>query len=210
MIPFIGNHYTSTKAKILVIGESHYLPHNSTIHLDADEWYNSVSAQMLSDVERAWSNTSQIVRSHIDGTERSRAHRLYYNIEAALRETLGHEADTENYLECVSFYNYFQRPAEYGVSIKHQDIDDVFAFNHLNSLHREIQFDSAIFTSKLAHNSWRRANKLKPAQYQTFRTTHPSCSWWNRVHNNTFQGENVKCTGKEAFKKAVSLTLLYS
>jgi len=42
MIPFVGAEYNSIKhKKILIIGESHYFPPESKIHLNAEKWYKT-------------------------------------------------------------------------------------------------------------------------------------------------------------------------
>lgn len=57
MIPFVGEDYDSPKhKKLLLIGESHYLPKGSTVHYDANAWYNRTPS--LSKDEEDYCNTA--------------------------------------------------------------------------------------------------------------------------------------------------------
>ena len=63
MLPFVGEEYISEQhKKVLVIGESHYLPKESTVHHDAEAWYAG-SQESLNDKEVAWINTCELILS---------------------------------------------------------------------------------------------------------------------------------------------------
>ena len=47
MQPWIGNRYRDKRHKrLLVVGESHYLPPDSTIHHDPARWYRSSQSDL--------------------------------------------------------------------------------------------------------------------------------------------------------------------
>ena len=72
MHPWIGSRYRDDRHKrLLVVGESHYLPPESTIHHDPDRWYRSSQAE-LSEEEVRWASTI----GNITGRW-TRAHRIY-------------------------------------------------------------------------------------------------------------------------------------
>ena len=76
MQPWIGSRYRDERHKrLLVIGESHYLPPESTIHHDPERWYCSSQAD-LSDEEVRWASTI----GNITGRW-TKAHRIYRAIQ---------------------------------------------------------------------------------------------------------------------------------
>ena len=40
LMPFVGKSYIKASKKILFLGESHYLPNNSNINLNPQDWYS--------------------------------------------------------------------------------------------------------------------------------------------------------------------------
>lgn len=199
MLPFIGEMYESAPKKVLVIGESHYLPKGSTVHSDSEHWYSSETIT-LSDKEREWINTNRVIRGWISGN-RSKAYTIYQNIEKALKEKEFGGEGAKNYLEYIAFYNYFQRPANAKVSIENVDHDNRHAFEHFNKIWQLLNVDTAIFTSKRAHNAYKRYQSESQAAGPRLvhQTCHPACSWWNRKHKSWVDDKLYEMTGKEVF-----------
>lgn len=109
MSPWIGNRYQDGHYKrLLVMGESHYLPEGSTIHHDPRIWYGSRQEE-LSGQERAWIHTDGCIIG-----EWNRAHRIYRSIQDEVARILNQKnvpLDQEFPLNHVAYYNYFQRPS---------------------------------------------------------------------------------------------------
>ena len=108
MRPWIGNRYQDERHKrLLVIGESHYLPPGSTIHHDPDRWYRS-SQDDLSPEEIRWASTT----GNITGRW-TRAHRIYGAIQDEIARTLTDAGVTPDGLPLnhIAYCNYFLRPA---------------------------------------------------------------------------------------------------
>ena len=62
MQPWIGSLYRDNRYKrLLVVGESHYMPFESTIHLDPERWYQSKEGH-LSKAEREYVHTQDVIR----------------------------------------------------------------------------------------------------------------------------------------------------
>ena len=59
MQPWIGSEYRENR--ILVVGESHYMPEGSTINLSLGTWYSATQAE-LTDSERSYIHTVDCVR----------------------------------------------------------------------------------------------------------------------------------------------------
>ena len=108
MRPWIGSRYRDERHKrLLVIGESHYLPSDSTIHRDPGRWYRSRQDKM-SGKEVKWACTV----GNITGRW-TKAHRIYREIGTGVAEMLQESGVTpdEFPLNHVAYCNYFLRPA---------------------------------------------------------------------------------------------------
>lgn len=65
MKPWVGSNYVSDKhKKLLVLGESHYLPKGSIKSHDVDAWYSG-SEDSLDDKEKEWIFTAEIIGKHM-------------------------------------------------------------------------------------------------------------------------------------------------
>ncbi|NJC27031.1 hypothetical protein [Neolewinella antarctica] len=205
MLPFVGSHYQRMNKRVLVIGESHYLPQGREAHLTSKNWYDGTAATSLNDVDRAWINTRGTAGSGEDQRYGSRAFSIYRNVEYAIRELLeDDELPTDNYLRYVSYYNYFQRPAETGVSLVLTDEDNSVAYNHLAGLYKILSPTHLAFVSKLAYNAfWAQYQSGDFRMREIFGTPHPSSSWWNRPHQHDYWGEKETMTGRAWFLRRV-------
>ena len=108
MQPWIGSRYRDERHKrLLVIGESHYLPAESTIHHDPARWYRSSQAD-LTEEEIRWASTIGNITGHW-----TRAHRIYRAIQDEIARILKESGITPDPfpLNHVAYCNYFLRPA---------------------------------------------------------------------------------------------------
>lgn len=106
MIPFIGDYYSSSKhKKLLLIGESYYLPNETVLHHSATNWYKSNQSQ-LNDEEVEWINCNGLLTCDWQ----SAGHQIYREINSCIF-SLGIKSD-KRAIDEVSYTNYFQRPAE--------------------------------------------------------------------------------------------------
>lgn len=119
MLPFIGGKYESSKhKKLLLIGESHYMPEGSTVHHDVNSWYG---APVLSSDEQDWCNTR--------GTREGKSGRFGKEIDRCLNLV---QPSGGNGWHQVAFLNYFLRPADCTTGI-----DDLWKAYGGESLDRE-------------------------------------------------------------------------
>ena len=103
MMPFVGKNYESPEhKKLLLVGESHYLHQNSTIHRDIEGWY--AGADGITDDECECCNTRH-------SSERGYG-KFKAPIEVALRNFFPSGFDE------IAAYNYFLRPANEGSSFR--------------------------------------------------------------------------------------------
>jgi len=191
MIPFVGNDYISDNhKKLLIIAESHYLPNESTLHLNAEKWYSG-DENLLNDEEKEWIWTSNIARY----LKKS----IFVNIFNALIKA---GVNRSNEREQVAFMNYFQRPAIERQSFKKvcTQLDKDEAAENIRSVVSILKPDLIIFVSKYSiavaeeTNLWEFTSKYDCTYTYT---NHPACSWWNRATRfDFFKGR----TSREHFK----------
>ena len=125
MQPWIGSRYRDPRHKrLLVIGESHYLPPGSTIHHDPDRWYRSRQADLCEEEVR-WASTI----GNITGRW-YRAHTIYRAIQDEIARILKENGVTPDAfpLNHIAYCNYFLRPAPVAGgsmegSVRQQDLD---------------------------------------------------------------------------------------
>ena len=127
MLPFVGSDYESPKhKKLLLIGESHYMPVGSTVHHDAVKWYNG--NPVLNESERDWCNTR--------GTREGKSGRFGKEIDRCLNLV---QPSGGNGWHQVAFFNYFLRPAD-----DRQGIEDLWKAHGGQTLDREFAIKNFI------------------------------------------------------------------
>ena len=179
MQPWIGSRYRDERHKrLLVVGESHYLPPESTIHHNPDRWYRGNQGD-LSPEEVRWASTI----GNITGRW-YRAHRIYREIQNEIAATLRKNGVTpdEFPLNHVSYCNYFLRPAPVsGGSMEgHAHWQDLEAASEVLTWfilrHRP---ELVIVTSRF---SGRHAERVtREHGIPSITTPHPGSRWWNTI-----------------------------
>ena len=179
MQPWIGRRYRDERhRRLLVVGESHFLPPESTIHHDPDRWYRSRQDD-LSPEEVRWVSTI----GNITGRW-YRAHRIYREIQNEIARTLrGSGMTPDDFpLNHIAYCNYFLRPAPVsGGSMEghanQQDLEvaeEVLTWFILR--HRP---ELVIVTSRFAGRHAERVTRGHGIPSIT--TAHPGSRWWNTI-----------------------------
>ncbi|MBW1810674.1 MAG: hypothetical protein JRJ87_20950 [Deltaproteobacteria bacterium] len=178
MEPYKGPHYRDPDHKrVLIVGESHYLPASATIHEDPEDWYAS-DQSALTDDERDWVSTGPIIASSMKERFRFPGHSIYKNVAQVLNMNgLGLE-NNDFAIEHLAFYNYFQRPAHKGQSLDISDTDIRVAEEVLDWVVSTLDPDLVAVVSSKANGYAKRHLKNLGVPFES--TPHPTCSWWNR------------------------------
>ncbi len=188
MRPWIGNLYRDSRHKrLLVAGESHYMPRGSTIQLDPEDWYRSKEGD-LKEEEHGWVHTKGVIEDFFE--HRRRGHRIFGEIEKKIASILKEGGLTlapgERPLHHIAFYNYFMRPApKPGGSIKGHVMpqDRKISEEVLRWFLQRHQPELVIFVSRFAGEYGE--SVVHECDIPCISTPHPGCSWWNR-HSNTY------------------------
>ena len=186
MMPFVGDDYeSSTHKKLLLVGESHYMPEDSTVHHDVNAWYNGTPE--LTESEQDWCNTR--------GTREGKSGRFGKEINRCLNLVL---PSGGNGWHQVAFLNYFLRPADCATGIEElwksyggESLDRELAIRNLISVLEILRPDLIIFLSskvcKCAETDdypkyfggnlwdWTAAHGIDYCY-----TMHPSSAHWNK------------------------------
>ncbi|ART63196.1 hypothetical protein [Kushneria marisflavi] len=188
MRPFVGRGYGQHGPKILLVAESHYLPLESSLHLNAQRWYDG-SEKDLDDTDKpCWIHTRKIIDKK-DGKWTAKGHEIYRRLNRALSEA-GYSGDG-NLFRYVAFMNGFQRPAVTGESLEVQGEDIEVATQTINGVIDIIEPECVIFVSTKA-----KRYLAKHLDIESEGVPHPACAWWYRP---TKHG-----TGKERFINVLS------
>jgi hypothetical protein len=216
MLPWIGADYDNwNHKKVLVIGESHFLPPKSKIHKSPTKWYNGNISNLNDDEdieknERAWTNTVGCIKDARNQIYDSKSQWIYKNIELALIKTRFTFNITEHMFRYIAYYNYFQRPANNkGESINHTAEDTEIAALVFMDLIKIIKPEIVCFTSDLAWKACLKSNSLvmDEANWVAHNNEntivadvfpHPTCAWWNRKAYY-LHGRGKKLTGQSKF-----------
>jgi hypothetical protein len=188
MIPFIGANFM--KHRILIISESHFMPKKEQ-EQPSDEWYSS---NFDSSILEGNTNTNNVMLQHFS----KKGHVLFRNIENALKTV-----DSSMDLNDIAWYNFFQKPARFGLSIKPTAMDKEIALETFEEVLKVLKPEIVVFVSSLSfgclskHREWN--DELKCHQFKNYTSPigivpHPTSRWWNTVckaYNNK--------TGKEKF-----------
>ena len=143
MLPFVGDNYESPEhKKLLLVGESHYMPKGAVVHHNDNLWYDG--SLNLSDDEVRYCNTR--------GARDYKSGRFGKNIDRAIREVF--PVVGENAFVEMASYNYFLRPADYRRSFKsictERDCDE--AVRVFYAILEILKPDFIIFTSRFVFN----------------------------------------------------------
>jgi hypothetical protein len=215
LIPWVGREYGKAYKRLLIIGESHYLPKGVEFHHSDTDWYSaeeavlklkiSEEANTVKDKEKGitWIRTSGILRkrSKQGGKNRTafkKGHAIYQRIFSAMNDTLFSSSDYRDTIDHVAYYNYFQRPAKTtGGSISPTSLDKKVAEDVFKHVIDVLQPDLIVVVSRKAGKSVIPQIKLSHKPYVV--TPHPACSWWNRPSK-----ANGNKTGRELFTDFLS------
>lgn len=178
--PFVGSSYIGDSPKILLIAESHYLPPESTVHLNASAWYAGAEVD-LTTTEQQWMRTRKILNKPLNGWE-SKGHAIYRNLETALVKA-GLPANDSVFRQ-VAFMNAFQRPAKTGDSIKSTQQDVEVAAATVQQVINVLCPDYVIFVSTKAKKA-----VGKRLSCPSIAVHHPASPWWNRKQNGVTSRE---------------------
>ena len=179
MRPFIGSNYEEAKqhgCALLVIGESHYLPEESTVHRNASSWYNG-NHSLLNEKERGWINTPGVVDAAVSG-EKSKAYIIFKASAQSINEFGPRFPNYWNVFKYIVFYNYFLRPADTGESIKDIIVqqDESVAQDYFDYMVKTYAPNGIIFLSRYAFEHCSTSTIKIPIAV----TPHPGCYWWNK------------------------------
>jgi len=179
MKPWVGSNYVSDKhKKLLVLGESHYLPEGSTKSHDLDAWYSG-SEDSLDDEEKGWIHTRGIIKKNVEDNYCNSAHGIFRNIAKAVNSVGCQYASPLEAMNDIAFMNYFQRPAEKtGESIHVGQKDVEIATSVLTDVIETLAPDIVIFVSFKA--AWHGKCIVESLNIPVTATPHPTCRWWNK------------------------------
>ena len=190
MMPFIGANWHDSTNKILLLGESHYMPGEelkdipNETHLQ--DWYNNTSDHFYPALAD-YIDTRGVVEKADNVEEEGFAKPLtmFYNIKRELQSHIPGLKNEKCIFRHFSFYNYFQRPHFVeGDSIENDSKDDEIAYQTLKLMIQLIRPSKIIFASTKAKQSFDRKfySETERHDFEGIMidgVPHASSAWWN-------------------------------
>lgn len=175
MTPFVGQKFTQAgNPSILLVGESHYLPKDSTQHLNLESWYKG-DYLTLSDKEKGWISSSTIVTEATAERFRNKAHSIWRNSIWEINNYGPKYSDYVDATQHIGACNFFQRPALEGASLQVTKLDVDHANDALSRTVERLRPSAIIFVSRLAYKHLSCSFSVP-----LIVTPHPGSAWWNK------------------------------
>lgn len=162
----------------LLVGESHYLPKESTQHLSAERWYAS-DESTLSPRERQQINTAAVLKKARDNGFTNPAHSIFRKSFTEINKAGPKNSVCGDVGDIIVFCNYFLRPGREGKSIRPVENDEHVANEVFWSIFGEYQPRAVVFLSQLAYQSWAKRPRASEIAVPVINTPHPGCRYWN-------------------------------
>jgi len=178
MEPFVGKNYVSVfHKKVLLIGESFYLPNETTVHHSVHDWYNGDDSS-IKDWELEWMDTKGLLNC----SWQSNGHMIYRELNRCVKTVFSNSEFRG--VDEIAFINYFQRPSEregdsFKQFIKHEDI--IISKSVINQVIETITPDTVIFVSKYSWDIGNQEIKKTFPKIQVDYVCHPGTGglYWN-------------------------------
>ena len=181
MMPYVGDNYELAlkhKCALLVIGESHYLPPDSTIHKDFVTWYSSNHTK-LTEKEKGWISTWELIKEELQKGFPQREHGIWKYGYQKINQWGPNFKDYLTLFQYTVFYNFYLRPANTGNTFRELCTPEDNNISNAYFAHMVKQYNpnGIIFLSRLAFESCGEKNKMV---IPIAGAPHPTCCWWNR------------------------------
>ncbi len=182
MLPFVGSNYESANhKKLLLIGESNYLPQKSEINKNHETWYNG-NQSTLSAEEVCYIDC----RGLLCCNWKSAGHKIYREINRCL-QNVGITGEDKP-ISHITYINGFQRPANYGKTFKHlcKEIDVINSSKVICETIRVIKPNVIVFVSKCAWDAFRPHLDTKDTDVYIDFVSHPAdhFHWQKKGYSN--------------------------
>jgi hypothetical protein len=192
--PYIGENYINDHNKrVLIIGESHYLPKNEGSKSEPHVWYNSdLKKNKINST--SWITTEHVVNEFINNKKLKKGHTFFNRLSHSINRISGDLFDDhKTSMNHVSFLNFFPRPAKTGKSLKIDKRDIQNGKEVLNWFIIENEPEIIAVASKKAGKEVENLLANKNIAYRI--VAHPASNWWYKKaksYNNL--------SGKEVFE----------
>lgn len=176
--PFVGEHYIHPDhKKVLIIGESHYLPKEEKLKSEPNLWYESdLDSNPIDNIN--WITTANVVKEFIEGEKLKKGHTFFNRLAHSLNVVFNdYYKNHKEILKHIAFLNFFPRPAKTGKSLNIEKRDIKHGINVLKWFIKKNEPDVIIVASKKAGKVIKR-NIEAPTNFQV--VAHPASQWWYR------------------------------
>lgn len=184
-LPFIGEQYE--KSRLLLIGESHYVPKEEIQFVDRRDFYEASFDDLAEGKYKRWINTREVFNSRVYDKKDFKG---FFSNPATEIARVIYQTDrltTEQKIEAMHYYsfmNYFKRPSfDAGKTITELTNKDYqLAYDVSKYIIEVLAPKLIIFISKKAYYAFCDSdqNRRLREKYVIEFVSHPSCCWWNK------------------------------
>jgi hypothetical protein len=209
MLPFIGKFWKDSKTRILILGESHYIPGEELDEAHLQDWYENNSDNFYKELADYIDTRRVVNRADNKKIKFDKPLTMYYNIIKECKENIPALLNEEHIFPFFSYYNYFQRPAFIQTeSIINAKIDDEIAYKTLKLITSLIKPKQIIIASRKAMKSFNQqqnidSEKLFFENFTIDSVPHASSAWWNRKSksygNQTGRGKFISLISNDLY-----------
>ena len=184
-LPFIGEEYDN--CRLLLIGESHYVPEDDVWCVDREDFYDCVFDDLTNRDYKGWIDTRKVFEYRV--YERQDFKNFFSNPATEIAKITNHtdKLTKDQRIDAMhkyAFMNYFKRPSyQAGKTIKGlTETDYEYAYDVSSYIIDVLKPKLIIFLSKKAYDAFCDSdhdNRVR-SRYDIKRVSHPSRSWWNK------------------------------
>ena len=184
-LPFIGEEYE--KSRLLLIGESHYVPPNEIFCVNREDFYDTSFDDLSEGEYKGWINTRSVFEYRV--YDKGDFKNFFSNTATEIAKIINHTDDVskDKRIEAMhqyAFMNYFKRPSyDEGETIRGiTDKDYIYAYDISAYIIDVLNPRLIIFLSKKAYYAFYDSDQKRGlnSRFDIKCVSHPSSAWWNR------------------------------
>ena len=184
--PFVGDRYREKEGsapRLLIIGESSYLPEKYQSLTTAEKWYEGKQSDINKDGLDCLEYRQQ---GYINGAE-NKTNGIWKKLFSIINEYGPKYNDFKEVIRDVAYFNFFLRPGIKGGSIAKNGFDPQkdtqIANEQFRYQYEELKPTAILFISKFAYNHFR-SQEVEGLISNIGVIRHPCSPWWNRTTKN--------------------------
>lgn len=185
--PFVGDRYLEKEGsapRLLIIGESSYLPEKYESLTTAEKWYEGAASDIKNEDDLDCLKYRQ--EGFINDAE-NKTNGIWNRVYKTINESGPNHPNYKEVIRETAYFNFFLRPGIKGESIAKNGFDPQkdtqIANEQFRYQYKKLKPTAILFISKFAYNHFR-SQEVEGLVSKIGVIRHPCSSWWNRTTKN--------------------------